>query len=77
MRNLSAVEIDLVSGAVNREEVLAGVGVLGGTLLAIAALPEVLVGGAVYVAFGGAFMGGAAGGGLIGDGLFGHAPSAE
>lgn len=77
MRDITMAEVNFISGG-SREEVLAGVAVLAGTALAIAALPEVLVGASLYAAWAGAIGGGAAGGGLIGDGYFWHHnPSAQ
>lgn len=62
MQVLTVSEIDEVAGAFNADTFVAGIGIIGGTLLAVASLPEVMVGAGLYAACGGSFLGGAAGG---------------
>jgi hypothetical protein len=68
MIELTAAEIDFVSGAINAEKIATGAAILGGTLLAIAALPELTIATGI-IAVGGALLGGGAAGWEVGSGL--------
>jgi hypothetical protein len=68
LQSITADELAL-TGGVSLLEVATGVGMLGAGILAVAALPEVLVGAAAVGAIAGAVTVGASSGYLIGNGL--------
>lgn len=72
MQELTFKETELVSGGqpkgANLEEIASGAAIIGGALLAAAALPEVLAGGALIAAVAGGTICGGMGTALIMDG---------